>query len=94
MNAIDKDILDRRLTDAKAQIYNQAEKSLIELQEGAYNAGLERGQGNINRVIRVLETVMKAIDDDIAGNGTKTERINGIDNAYLELETLYKELQQ
>lgn len=94
MNAIDREILDRRLNDARSRIYKQAEDTLIEVQEMAYMAGLERGQGNINKVIAVFEQMTTAIDKWMTGDLTGFDAINAITDAYDEMDKLNQELQQ
>lgn len=66
--------------------------SIKRAQDHAYSVGLERGKQNISRTVAVVEQTIKAIDAHMIGTGTELERLNGIEEAYAELEKLLDEL--
>lgn len=92
MNQKDNELL----CDAWMKQTNEAEGVIQDCikrsQDHAYQLGLERGKQNINKTLLVIEKTLKAIDADMIGTGTKLERMNGIEEAYAELEALHKEL--
>ena len=92
MNQRDNELL----CDAWMKQTNEAEGVIQDCvkrsQDHAYQLGLERGKQNINKTLLVIEQTLKAIDADMIGTGTKLERMNGIEEAYAELEALHKEL--
>ena len=92
MNQKDNELL----CDAWMKQTNEAEGVIQDcvkrVQDHAYQLGLERGKQNINKTLLVIEKTLKAIDADMIGTGTKLERMNGIEEAYAELEALHKEL--
>ena len=92
MNATDREMMARDYERASNEAQNTFEHSIIRLQDAAYAMGLERGKQNINKTLLVIEKTLKAIDADMIGTGTKLERMNGIEEAYAELEALHKEL--
>ena len=92
MNEIDREMMVRDYNRAEQEAQNTFEHSIIRLQDAAYAMGLERGKQNINKTLLVIEQTIKAIDADMIGTGTKLERMNGIEEAYAELEALHKEL--
>lgn len=63
-------------------------------QDHAYQLGLERGKQNINKTLVALEITIKAIDDFMVGNGTTSEQVSNLTDAYEQLEALHKELSQ
>ena len=92
MNANDREMMVREYDRASDEAQRTFENSIIRLQDHAYQLGLERGKQNINKTLLVIEQTLKAIDADMIGTGTKLERMNGIEEAYAELEALHKEL--
>ena len=92
MNQKDNELL----CDAWMKQTNEAEGVIQDCvkrsQDHAYQLGLERGKQNINKTLLVIEKTLKAIDADMIGTGTKLERMNGIEEAYAEIEALHKEL--
>lgn len=92
MSATDKTILfDEWMKEtnyAEGAIQDAVKRS----QDHAYQLGLERGKQNINKTLLVIEQTIKALDDEIAGNGTRREQVEGIEAAYEQLEALHKEL--
>ena len=92
MNEIDREMMVRDYNRAEQEAQNTFEHSIIRLQDAAYAMGLERGKQNINKTLLVIEQTIKAIDDQMAGNGNPIEQIEGIKAAYEQLEALHKEL--
>lgn len=92
MNARDNQILvdswNKETNAAEGVIQDAIKRS----QDHAYELGLERGKQNINKTLLVIEQTLKAIDADMIGTGTKLERMNGIEEAYAEIEALHTEL--
>lgn len=92
MNQKDNELL----CDAWMKQTNEAEGVIQDCvkrsQDHAYQLGLERGKQNINKTLLVIEQTIKAIDDQMAGNGNPIEQIEGIKAAYEQLEALHKEL--
>ena len=94
MNNTDREMMVREYDRASDEAQRTFESSIINLQASAYAMGYERSKLNTNRAILVIEQTLKAIDADIEGTGTKMERMNGIEEAYAELETLLEELSE
>ena len=92
MNATDREMMVRDYERAEQEAQNTFEHSIIRLQDAAYAMGLERGKQNINKTLLVIEQTIKAIDDQMAGNGNPIEQIEGIEAAYEQLKALHKEL--
>lgn len=92
MNEIDREMMVRDYNRAEQEAQNTFEHSIIRLQDAAYAMGLERGKQNINKTLLVIEQTIKAIDDQMVGNGTQREQLDGIEAAYEQLEALHKEL--
>lgn len=92
MNEVDREMMVRDYERASNEAQNTFEHSIIRLQDAAYAMGLERGKQNINKTLLVIEQTLKAIDDQMAGNGNPIEQIEGIEAAYEQLEALHKEL--
>lgn len=92
MNEIDLEMMVRDFRRAEQEAQNTFEHSIIRLQDAAYAMGLERGKQNINKTLLVIEQTIKAIDDQMVGNGTQREQLDGIEAAYEQLEALHKEL--
>jgi hypothetical protein len=92
MNEVDREMMVRDYDRASNEAQNTFEHSIIRLQDAAYAMGLERGKQNINKTLLVLEQTIKAIDDQMAGNGSRREQVGGIEAAYEQLEALHKEL--
>ena len=92
MNQKDNELL----CDAWMEQTNEAEGVMQDcvkrVQDHAYQLGLERGKQNINKTLLVIEQTIKAIDDQMVGNGTQREQLDGIEAAYEQLEALHKEL--
>ena len=92
MNSRDKEILIdawRKETDAAEGVIQDA---ISHSQNHAYELGIERGKLNLNKTQLVLEKMILAIDDFMIGKGTELDRLNGIEEAYEEVNNLYKEL--
>lgn len=94
MNAKDKEMLTAQYLSAESEVNNSYEYAVIRMQDAAYQMGLERGQGNINKVIAVFEQMTVAIDDFMTGKGTELQRLNAIEEAYDAMTAMNKELQQ
>ena len=94
MNQVDKEVTTKQYRDAKSGVMNAFEREVTRLQDAAYAAGLERGQGNINKVIAVFEKMTVAIDKWMTGDLKGLDAINAITDAYEEMDALNKELQQ
>ena len=94
MNTVDKEVMAKQYRDAESGVMNTLEREVTRLQNAAYAAGLERGQGNINKVIAVFEQMTTAIDKWMTGDLTGFDAINAITDAYEEMDALNKELQQ
>ena len=97
MNTVDKEVMAKQYRDAESGVMNTSEREVTRLQNAAYAAGLERGQGNINKVIAVFEQVITAIDKWMTGDLTGLDAIiaiNEITDAYEDMDALNKELQQ
>lgn len=92
MNEVDREMMVRDYERASNEAQNTFEHSIIRLQDAAYAMGLERGKQNINKTLLVIEKTLKAIDDQMAGNGSRREQVEGIEAAYEALEALHKEL--
>ena len=92
MNEIDREMMVRDYNRAEQEAQNTFEHSITRLQDAAYAMGLERGKQNINKTLLVIEQTIKAIDDQMVGNGTQREQLDGIEAAYEQLEALLKEL--
>ena len=92
MNTTDREMMVRDYERAEQEAQNTFEHSIIRLQDAAYAMGLERGKQNINKTLLVIEQTIKAIDDQMAGNGNPIEQIEGIEAAYEQLKALHKEL--
>jgi hypothetical protein len=64
-------------------------------QDYAYQMGLERGQGNINKVILVLENMVSETDNFIFNKKNDEFVYSGnFEKAYKALEELLEELQE
>lgn len=94
MNTTDLGIMTVEWNKETTAIENAVEEAIKRSQDFAYQLGLERGKQNINKTLLVIEQTIKALDDEIAGNGTRLEQVNGIESAYEALEALHKELSQ
>ena len=92
MNARDNQILVNAWNKETNAAEGVIQDCVKRAQDHAYQLGLERGKQNINKTLLVIEQTLKAIDADMIGTGTKLERMNGIEEAYAELEALHKEL--
>ena len=90
MNAIDQEMLLKQYQS----VNNAYEHAVISMLDVAYQAGLERGQGNINKVIAVFEKMTVAIDKWMTGDLMGIDAIDAITDAYEEMDALNKELQQ
>ena len=92
MNTVDKEVMAKQYRDAESGVMNTFEREVTRLQNAAYAAGLERGQGNINKVIAVFEKMTTAIDKWMTGDLTGLDAINAITDAYDDMDALNKEL--
>lgn len=94
MNTVDKEVMAKQYRDAESGVMSAYGREVTRLQDAAYAAGLERGQGNINKVIAVFEQMTAAIDKWMTGELTGFDAVNAITDAYEEMDALNKELQQ
>lgn len=92
MNATDRETMVRDYERASDEAQRTFEHSIIRLQDAAYAMGLERGKLNLNKTQLVIEKMLVAVDNLMAGNGTKAEQVSGLEAAYEDLTALYEEL--
>ena len=92
MNETDLKILTDAWSKETTAIENAVQEAIKRSQDHAYELGIERGKLNLNKTLLVIEQTIKALDDEIAGNGTRQQQVEGIEAAYEQLEALHKEL--
>ena len=92
MNSRDKEILIDAWRKETDSIEGVIQDSIMRIQDHAYELGIERGKLDINKTLLVLEKMILAIDDFMIGKGTELDRLNGIEQAYEEVNNLHKEL--
>jgi len=92
MSSRDKEILIDAWRKETDSIEGVIQDSIMRIQDHAYELGIERGKLDINKTLLVLEKMILAIDDFMIGKGTELDRLNGIEEAYEEVNNLHKEL--
>lgn len=92
MSSRDKEILIDAWRKETDSIEGVIQDSIMRIQDHAYELGIERGKLDINKTLLVLEKMILAIDDFMIGKGTELDRLNGIEQAYEEVNNLHKEL--